>query len=417
MIKKIYPSELKGIVHVPPSKSDAQRAILAAALAKEQSIITNFGNCDDVLNMIKIIQQLGASVNYSNSKSELYIDGILEYPSSGKINCGESGLASRLIPPIIGAFGGEFNVFGEGTLNQRKMSFFETEFPKMGLKVSLNAGRFPMAISGKLNNGHYVVDGSQSSQYISGLLMGLPLLNGDSELKVKNQTSAKYIEMTIETLKTFGVQITSEGDSYKIPGSQSFQPCEYNVEGDWSAACFWLVASALGMDIKVSGLQMKSKQADKKIIDILLSAGFQIQNSVEGIGVSGKGRAFEADLTNTPDLFPILSVLAARLDGVSNLTGVKRLFNKESNRADALINELGKLGVDISIIDDTLRIVGKTQFKGEKVSSHLDHRMAMALAIFGIVGNESITIDNTSVVNKSYPEFWDELEKLRLGTC
>jgi len=261
------------------------------------------------------------------------------------------------------------------------------------------------------------VDGSQSSQYISGLLMALPLLNGNSELKVNNLTSAKYIEMTIETLKSFGIEINVEGDNYKIRGSQLYQPCFYHVEGDWSAASFWLVASALGMDVKVSGLQMKSKQADKIIIDILLSAGFQIQNSNEGISITGKGRAFEADLTNAPDLFPALSVLAALLDGVSSLTGVKRLFNKESNRADALVNELCKLGVDISIIDDTLRIVGNTQIKGGEVSSHSDHRMAMALAIFGIVGNESITIDNASVVNKSYPEFWDELEKLRSGSC
>jgi len=155
MIKKIDPSALSGIVHVPPSKSDAQRAILAADLAKGESTITNFGNCDDVLNMIKIIQQLGASIKVDNTKSELFILGIVNRPSPHNIYCGESGLASRLIPPILGAFGGDFIVFGEGTLNQRKMSFFETEFPKMGLKVSLNEGRFPMTISGKLNNGNY----------------------------------------------------------------------------------------------------------------------------------------------------------------------------------------------------------------------------------------------------------------------
>lgn len=417
MIKKIVPSNLKGIVNVPPSKSDAQRSILAAALSKGQSTISNFGKSDDVLNMINIIQQMGAFVSSSNSNSELFVEGIVNYPSSGNIHCGESGLAARLIPAILGTFGGDFILSGEGTLNQRSMSFFEKEFPKMGLKVALSDGKFPMSISGQFTSGTYEVDGSQSSQYISGLLMALPLLSGDSEITVKSLTSAKYIEMTIETLKSFGIEINVEGDNYKIRGNQMYQACTYQVEGDWSGASFWLVASALGMDIKVSGLQMKSKQADKKIIDILLSAGFQIQNSVEGISLTGKGRAFEADLTNAPDLFPALSVLAARLDGVSSLTGVKRLFNKESNRADALIMELGKLGLDISINDDTLRIVGNTQFKGGDVSSHSDHRMAMALAIFGIVGNEAITIDNASVVNKSYPEFWDELEKLCSGSC
>jgi 3-phosphoshikimate 1-carboxyvinyltransferase len=417
MIKKIVPSKLKGTVQAPPSKSDAQRAILAAALSKGHATISNYGKSDDVLNMIKIIQQLGASVNYSNSKSELYIDGILEYPSSAKINCGESGLAARLLPSILGAFGGEFNILGEGTLTKRNMSFFEKEFPKLGLELALTDGKFPMEISGKFTSGTYEVDGSQSSQYISGLLMGLPLLNGDSELKVNNLTSEKYIEMTVETLKSFGIEINVEGDNYKIRGNQMYQACTYRVEGDWSGASFWLVASALGMDIKVSGLQMKSKQADKKIVDILLSAGFQIQNSIEGISIAGKGRAFEADLTHAPDLFPALTVLAARMEGVSNFTGVKRLFNKESNRADALVMELGKLGVDISINDDTLRIVGNKQYIGGDVSSHSDHRMAMALAIFGILGNEEVTIDNALVVNKSYPEFWNELEKIRSVTC
>ncbi len=417
MIKKIVPSNLSGIVNVPPSKSDAQRAILAAALSKGQSTISNFGKSDDVLNMIKIIQQMGASVSSSNSNSELIVEGIVNYPSSGNIHCGESGLAARLIPAILGVFEGTFILSGEGTLNQRSMSFFEKEFPKMGLEVALSDGKFPMSILGQFTSGTYEVDGSQSSQYISGLLMALPLLSGDSMLKVKNLTSAKYIEMTKDTLRTFGIQMLNEGDFYKIRGSQHYQACKYHVDGDWSAASFWLVASALGMDVKVSGLQMNSKQADKKIIDILLSAGFQIQNSNEGIDVSGKGRAFEADLSNAPDLFPALAVLAARLGGVSRLTGVDRLFNKESNRADALVKELGKLGVDISILDNALIIVGNTKSSGGNVSSYSDHRMAMALAIFGIFGNETITIDNASSVNKSYPEFWTQLEKLGLGSC
>jgi 3-phosphoshikimate 1-carboxyvinyltransferase len=169
------------------------------------------------------------------------------------------------------------------------------------------------------------------------------------------------------------------------------------------------------MEISVSGLQMKSKQADKKIIDVLLSAGFQLQFKDSIIYISGKGKGFVTDLTNAPDLFPALAVLAAHIDGVSEIHGVNRLFNKESNRAEALVIELSKLGVDISIIENTLHIVGGSNYKGGQVSSHADHRMAMALAIFGMCGEEPIEIENANVVKKSYPDFWEQLDMLQLG--
>lgn len=413
MIKKVIPTLLKGTVNVPPSKSDAQRAILAAALSKGTSSIQNPGNSSDVLNMIDIVQQLGACVNLTKETSNLEIKGVNNIPSNIILNCGESGLASRLIPPVLASFGGTFQFLGEGTLNNRNMSFFKSEFPRLGIEVELKDLRFPMKLSGKLKSGDYTVDGSQSSQYISGLLMALPLLDGNSSLTVNNKTSAKYIEMTLETMKIFGVQVDSVSDSYKLLGGQEYKPVDYSVEGDWSAASFWLVAAALGMEISISGIQMKSKQADKKIIDVLLSAGYQLQINDSQINVSGKGKAFVADLSNAPDLFPALTVLASRIEGVSELHGVNRLFNKESNRAEALVIELSKLGVNVSIIENTLRIVGGTKYKGGTVSSHADHRMAMAMAIFGMCGEEPLEIENAHVVNKSYPDFWQQLDVLR----
>jgi 3-phosphoshikimate 1-carboxyvinyltransferase len=413
MIKKVIPSLLKGTVNVPPSKSDAQRAILAAALSKGTSRIQNPGKSDDVMHMIDIVQQIGAFVNLKNETAIIEITGIDKVSSNIILNCGESGLASRLIPPVMASFGGDFQFIGEGTLNNRNMSFFKLEFPQMGIEVELTDLRFPMKLYGKLKNGNYTVDGSQSSQYISGLLMALPLLDGNSSLTVNNKTSANYIEMTLDTMETFGVWVESVADSYKLVGGQAYKPVNYKVEGDWSAASYWLVAAALGMEISICGLQMKSKQADKKIIDVLLSAGYQLQINDSNINVSGEGKAFDADLSNAPDLFPALAVLAARIEGVSVLHGVNRLFNKESNRAEALVIELSKLGVDISIIENTLRIVGGSKYKGGEVSSHADHRMAMAMAIFGMCGEEPIAIENANVVNKSYPDFWQQLDVLR----
>jgi 3-phosphoshikimate 1-carboxyvinyltransferase len=413
MIKKVIPSLLKGTVNVPPSKSDAQRAILAAALSKGTSRIQNPGKSDDVMHMIDIVQQIGAFVNLKNETAIIEITGIDKVSSNIILNCGESGLASRLIPPVMASFGGDFQFIGEGTLNNRNMSFFKSEFPQMGIEVELTDLRFPMKLYGKLKNGNYTVDGSQSSQYISGLLMALPLLDGNSSLTVNNKTSANYIEMTLDTMETFGVWVESVADSYKLVGGQAYKPVNYKVEGDWSAASYWLVAAALGMEISICGLQMKSKQADKKIIDVLLTAGYQLQINDSNINVSGEGKAFDADLSNAPDLFPALAVLAARIEGVSVLHGVNRLFNKESNRAEALVIELSKLGVDISIIENTLRIVGGSKYKGGEVSSHADHRMAMAMAIFGMCGEEPIAIENANVVNKSYPDFWQQLDVLR----
>jgi 3-phosphoshikimate 1-carboxyvinyltransferase len=245
--------------------------------------------------------------------------------------------------------------------------------------------------------------------------MGLPLLKSNSKLVAQNLKSTPYVDMTIQTLKEFGVQINRrDNETFLIEGNKSYKATEYTIESDWSSASFWLVASALGQDIRVSGLQLDSLQADRIILEIFKKAGCQV-NLEEGlISIDGSNRkAFEADLTDCPDLFPILTIFALFSKGTTFLHGVERLVNKESNRGKVLKEELIKLGVHIQLIENTMVIEGIETISGGTISSHNDHRIAMAFAILGMFSKSPITIENADAVSKSYPNFWEEFELIR----
>ncbi|MDP4798032.1 MAG: hypothetical protein NWR50_04140, partial [Crocinitomicaceae bacterium] len=267
---------------------------------------------------------------------------------------------------------------------------------------------------GPLKGGSYNVDGSQSSQYISGLLMALPLLNEPSELCVEKLASKPYVQMTLNTLEKFGIQIQHDKfERFLIAGKQQYIPCDYQVEGDWSAASYWLVAAAMGADITISGLSMSSLQADKKMLDALIVAGCNLHFSSDGISVKGKEKkAFEFDATHCPDLFPALVSFAAFCPGVSVISGVERLKNKESDRGLALKTEFEKLGVQIELLDDEMHIHGVNSISGNIVNSHNDHRIAMCLAIVGLFSLNGVMIENAEAVVKSYPDFWKDLESV-----
>lgn len=408
---KIY----QGTVLIPPSKSDAQRAILIAALGNETSVLQNVGSSDDELAMIENVQKLEAEIHWIDKKT-LSVKGNFEHTSISELHCGESGLGLRLMTAVVSLKTNEVKLTGSGSLNRRNQSFFELFLPKMDVKIQSNKGKLPIIVKGPPKAGDYTVDGSESSQYISGLLIAFSQVEGITTLKVENSSSKPYIDMTLHTLQRFGVEIDeAENAVYTIKGIQPIQKTDYIIDGDWSSASYWLVASALGLNIHTKGLSMSSKQADKAILSAFMTANCRVMNMEDVLFIEGKERRpLNFDATNCPDLFPALTVYAALTEGISKIKGVHRLANKESNRGEALKQEFEKLGIRIFIENDTLVIEGKTNIQSATVFSHNDHRIAMCLAIAGLAGSAEITIENAEATGKSYPDFWKDLESLQV---
>jgi len=413
MTELVANTKLEGAIDVVSSKSDAQRAILAAGLSNGLSKIYNIGSSDDVLSMLWNIECIGAEI--SNISSDcVEVKGTKKFPTEFTFNIGESGLALRLLTCICAAHEGIHEIKGEGTINSRKHSFFEENLNIYGAQITTKDGHLPIKIEGVLNSGNLTVDGSLSSQYISGLLMALPLLEGDSVLTVDNLTSSPYVQMTLDTLVSFGVKIDFDNfKSFRIQRNQKYLATDYNVEGDWSAASGWLVASAIGHNVEISGLNLNSSQADIKILEAFEKANCEVRIDSGKLSIAGTDRkAFEFDARHCPDLFPALVVLAIFSEGQSKIEGVSRLRNKESDRAAVLREEFTKLGADISIVDDLLIINGGKELRSAVVESNADHRIAMMLAIAGTMIEGGLTINNAEAVSKSYPEFWDDFNSL-----
>ncbi len=415
MIQLVSKCDLTGIIVVPSSKSDGQRAILAAALSKNITIIHAVGESDDEKSMLENIQKLGAHVTIL-STSSTQIQGIQEFPNKASLNAGESGLGMRLITGVCAGHNGVFTIDGEGSLLQRPQLFFEEHLTQMGVRVVSNDGFLPLTVHGKLIGGELDIDGSASSQFLSGMLMSLPLVEQDSVLVVRNLKSIPYVQMTLNTLNSFGIDVNHENfERFMIPGNQHYNCKEYTVEGDWSAASYWLVASALGHHVSISGLNMESAQADKSLLDMLQMANCSIVFEENAISVDGSNRIpFHVDATHSPDLFPALVTMAAFCDGISTISGVDRLKNKESNRGIALQQEFEKLGLKIDLEGDKMTIHGGVKLHGAEVDSHNDHRIAMCLGIAAINLSGSTTIAGAESVSKSYPKFWEDLDGLAM---
>jgi len=401
---------VKSSVEAPASKSYAQRIILAASLSKKPIEIQNTGHCDDVMHIVDVVKQLGSEVQISTT-------GLILSPQKNKLkrnlNCGESGLGIRLTTPIAASFGGMFFINGEGSLLSRPLSHFEDFLPKMGVEVELNKGYLPLQINGKLQGGSYTVDGSLSSQYISGLLMALPMCSNDSDLTVLSSKSTPYIDITLEVLQLFGIEVANTNfQEYRIKGNQSYVSPEQSitVEGDWSGATFWIVFGLINGEISIEQLNPNSIQADKAILKVVEQIGAQFEWRNNALLIKKKNHhAFSFDATNCPDLFPILVVLASSIKGISRIRGVHRLKHKESDRATVLINEFSALGLKIDIENDEMVIHGTGELNSGIVHSHNDHRIAMAGAIAASLTKNGITIEEEASVGKSYPDFWEVL--------
>ena len=482
-------------LNMPASKSFAQRAIIAAAMADGESRLGGYSPCGDNEAAIAVAKALGAKVRIesedgslqvgalrqnspaieatSHSGSTLIIEGIgssVNIPE--KINVGESGLLTRLMIPLVSALGNgnQIEIDGIGTLPTRPlkgaaeiMAGFGTVLRPLKPAPEVHV---PLTVQGPLLPGKTSISGKGGSQLISGLLMALPLLPEDSTLHIHDPKSIPYMFITADVLRRFGIKIGSEmeggedfletqdwsfctGITFKIKGGQKYSPAAFDIEGDWSAAANFLVAGSLFGDVKLAGLDTTSLQADISIMDILMEAGAslsQIEDGPQGEeSANGKDsndneaadapeanatqghrglitaqkaplRAFDTDLNNCPDLFPIVSILAAFCHGRSNIQGFKRLASKESDRGTAILNMLTQMGVETSASGDTLSITGESVesrllnghlLKGGEYTSSHDHRMAMALTVASWCADSPILIDDTTCVAKSFPAFLD----------
>ena len=410
MKQVVVPSKIFGKIKAPASKSVTQRAIAAALLAEGESTIVNPSYCDDALAAMSIASGLGAKVR--PNPGELKIIGTTGLKEQ-KLNCGESGLAIRMFSPIASLFSDEIKLTGSGTLKARPMSMIQDALTQFGVKCESNNGLLPITIQGPLKGGKCTIDGSLSSQILTGLMMALPLAEEDSEIEVVALRSKPYIDMTLKVINDFGVNINRVGyNLFKIQGGQHFKAQTYTVESDWSGSAFLLVAGAIMGKVIITDLNPVSQQGDKAIITALDKAGASLNISNNSIEVSkNRLKAFEFDATDTPDLFPPLVALASYCKGTSAIRGVKRLINKESDRCQALLEEFTKLGVKVEIVDDYMLVSGAT-IKGGDVVSHDDHRIAMALAVAALGAEDKVTIKDAHCVSKSYPNFFDDLRSL-----
>lgn len=408
----IHKGRIAGSITAPASKSYAQRAVAAALLAGGETTLTHLDLCNDTRAALDVARRLGASVSHEGTTYT--IRGGLN-PVSTKLNIGESGLATRLFTPIASLCHMPITINGEGSILRRPIEMMEEPLQALGVEVISNGGYLPISVKGPMRGGEIHVDGSLSSQFITGLLMALPLSPNDTVLHVENLKSRPYVDMTIDLAARFGVAIEHNNyEQFYIAGGQHYTPCTYNIEGDWSGASCLLVAGATAGSITIRNLNHISLQADLAIIEALARAGAEIITTNSSVTVHGGPlHAFEFDATDCPDLFPALAALAASCEGTSVLTGTQRLTYKESNRAETIAEVFGRLGIGVDLSEEnTMRITGGP-VSSAVVDSHNDHRIAMAAAVAALSSDDSVVIEGADAADKSYPNFWNDLDTLR----
>ena len=408
----IHKGRIAGSITAPASKSYAQRAVAAALLAGGETTLTHLDLCNDTRAALDVARRLGASVSHEGTTYT--IRGGLN-PVSTKLNIGESGLATRLFTPIASLCHMPITINGEGSILRRPIEMMEEPLQALGVEVISNGGYLPISVKGPMRGGEIHVDGSLSSQFITGLLMALPLSPNDTVLHVENLKSRPYVDMTIDLAARFGVAIEHNNyEQFYIAGGQHYTPCTYNIEGDWSGASCLLVAGATAGSITIRNLNHISLQADLAIIEALARAGAEIITTNSSVTVHGGPlHAFEFDATDCPDLFPALAALAASCEGTSVLTGTQRLTYKESNRVETIAEVFGRLGIGVDLSEEnTMRITGGP-VSSAVVDSHNDHRIAMAAAVAALSSDDSVVIEGADAADKSYPNFWNDLDTLR----
>lgn len=414
MDKTISAGRLQGSVQPPCSKSYAQRALAVALLANGKSVLRNMDFCNDTLSALNCIKMLGAKVERTEEHTIVVEGGVK--PQGNLLSVGESGLSARLFTPIAALCSEPIVISGEGTLLYRPMDMMIQPLRALGVDVRDGGGRLPIEVCGPMRGGEITVDGSVSSQFITGLLLALPLAEQDTVINVSKAVSKPYLDMTIDIASHFGVAIEhNDYEQFYIAGGQSYTPTTYSIEGDWSAAAMLLVAGAVAGKVTVGNISMLSKQADVAVCRALVAAGAELISEHDTITAAHRPlHGFEFDATHCPDLFPALATLAAAAEGESTIIGTHRLEHKESNRAEAIAQEFGRLGIEVDLsTDNVMKIRGGKIVGGVEVDSHGDHRMAMTLAVAGLISERGVTITSVECVAKSYPNFFEDIERLR----
>ena len=407
MSRTILPFKYQGSMMANPSKSHLQRAIVCAALAKEKTHFSIDNPSDDVAAALRLLPALGAS----------FQNGIIHPSSSANrqdeliLNVGESGLLLRLMSTIGLGFAKRLIIQGEGTLLKRSIVSLVDQLRAIGLQVASNNGFLPIVIEGEITNTSLSVNASDSSQFLSGLLISLSQRPFDSVVHVSALSSKPYIDLTLDVLKDFGVSVRHEDyNTFYVNGNQLMSSQKMIIEGDWSGAANHLVGAAISGEITMKGLSIISTQADKSILDALSDFGAMVEVHEHEIKVQqNEKRPFVFNATHCPDLFPPLAILACAAVGTSEIIGLHRLENKESNRQRSIVKMLNVLGVNYRIVADRIFIEGKGKVHGGTIATYNDHRISMAGAIAACISTSDIIIDNVDCVAKSYPNFFNDL--------
>lgn len=408
----LSPKMLCGSINdIIASKSIAHRALICAALADKTTTIICNSSSDDIKATVGVLSAMGADIKICrNTYTVVPIKKIPE--NEIEVDFIESGSTMRFILPILGALGIKAKILTRNRLTVRPLSPLYEVLVQHGMKLS-EQGKCPLYCEGKLYGNDYEIDGSVSSQFISGLIFALAI-NGGGKIKVTTKLeSASYVDLTIDMLEKFGIKVTKDDNSFTVQKGKITSPQNISIEGDWSNAAFWLTAGSLSeKGIGVKSLKSQSIQGDSAIIDIL--KGFGADLSIQDDCIYAKKADLKAsviDACNIPDLVPIISIIASACDGKTVINNISRLRFKESDRVSAICEMLKNLGIETRADSNTLEIRGGT-ITGGVIDSQNDHRIVMSAAIASCISTKDITILNAGAVNKSYPEFFEKIQQL-----
>ena len=411
-IVRVSPGRLEGEVCIPPSKSGAHRAVICAALAGGLSKIAPVELSEDITATIRAVEALGVQTRLEGNA--LTVDAsALGAAKGGEIHCGESGSTLRFLIPIAAALGLDAVFTGCGRLPQRPLGAYLACLPPAGVECQ-SAGGLPFAIRGRLRGGRFSLPGDVSSQFITGLLLAMPLTGEAGEIVLTTPLqSAGYVDMTIQVMADFGVQVERTRSGYRVAGGQRYRPRAYTVEGDWSQAGFYLAAGALGGRLKLAGLRRDSTQGDRAAEGIFSAFGAHIRWEEGALLVSpGMLRGIPIDAAQIPDLVPPIAAAAALAGGVTTITSAGRLRLKESDRLAALAAAVSALGGQVEERVDSLTIQGVPALQGGRALGCNDHRIVMAVAMAALRAAAPVEITDPYSIRKSYPSFFQEYNKL-----
>ena len=401
--------KLSGTVTVPSSKSIVHRMLICASLADAPTEIRFFGMSADITAAADCIRSLGGGVE--TTPDGFRVTPIVSTKIGEKLRCRESGTTLRLLLPVTAALGADASFMTEGRLADRPLSPLDSLMAEHGCTVSVE-GRV-VSCSGRLIGKDFSIDGGVSSQFVSGLLLTLPILGGGSVTVTGKCESRGYIDMTVAVMRKFGVNVSVDGGTYTVSGKYT-SPGALTAEGDWSSAAFWAVASALGGKITLRGMNTDSLQGDRAVLRLLEEMGARVTEDEDGITVSADGGLHTArfDASDIPDIVPVMTAAALSADGITEIHGAARLRLKESDRIASTAQMIASCGGCVRELDDGLEITGSGRLKGGTVDACGDHRIAMSAAVLSILCDGAVTIDGAENVNKSYPDFWKDFAAL-----